>query len=48
VERALLYIRKALEEGFKDRTKFREEPEFAQLQELPEFLALMALEPRVL
>jgi hypothetical protein len=48
VERALLYIRKALEEGFKDRAKFKEEPEFATLQELPEFQQLMTLEPRVL
>jgi len=47
-ERALLYIRKALEEGFKDRQKFIEEPEFAALQELPEFKELMALQPRVL
>jgi tetratricopeptide (TPR) repeat protein len=48
VERALLYIRKALEEGFKERDKFKEEPEFAMLQELPEFQQLMTLEPRVL
>jgi tetratricopeptide (TPR) repeat protein len=48
VERALNYIRKALEEGFTERDKFREDPEFAQLQENPEFLNLMALEPRVL
>jgi len=47
-DRALLYIRKALEEGFKDRKKFIEEPEFAALQELPEFKELMATEPRVL
>jgi tetratricopeptide (TPR) repeat protein len=48
VERALLYIRKSLEEGFKDREKFQKEPEFAVLQELPEFQQLMVLEPRVL
>jgi tetratricopeptide (TPR) repeat protein len=48
VERALLYIRKALEEGFKERSKFKEDPEFATLQELPEFQQLMTLEPRVL
>lgn len=47
-ERALLYIRKALEEGFKDRKKFLEEPEFAALQELPEFKELMATEFRAL
>jgi tetratricopeptide (TPR) repeat protein len=48
VERALTYIRKALEEGFKEREKFKKEPEFAMLQENPEFQQLMALEPRVL
>lgn len=47
-ERALLYIRKALEEGFKERDKFREEPEFATLQTMPEFEQLMTLQPRVL
>ncbi len=45
---ALRYIRKALEEGFKERKKFEEEPEFANLRKLPEFQELMALEPRVL
>jgi tetratricopeptide (TPR) repeat protein len=48
VDRALAYIRKALEEGFKEREKFRKEPEFAMLQENPEFQQLMASEPRVL
>lgn len=47
-ERSLLYIRKALEEGFKERKKFIEEPEFAGLQKLPEFQQLMTMEPRVL
>jgi tetratricopeptide (TPR) repeat protein len=47
-DRAILYIRKALEEGFKERQKFVEEPEFAALQELAEFKELMAAEPRVL
>ncbi|HUS08759.1 MAG TPA: tetratricopeptide repeat protein [Bryobacteraceae bacterium] len=47
-ERALMYIRKAIEEGFKEREKFREDPEFAQLQDLPEFKLLLASEPRVL
>jgi len=47
-ERALSYIRMSLEEGFKDRKKYLEEPEFANLQEMPEFQAVMALEPRVL
>jgi tetratricopeptide (TPR) repeat protein len=48
VERALLYVRKALEEGFKERQKFTQDPEFAPLRELPEFKQLMAMEPRVL
>ncbi len=47
-ERALIYIRKALEEGFKDRQKFMEEPEFASLRELPEFQELMKMEFRAL
>jgi tetratricopeptide (TPR) repeat protein len=47
-ERALLYLRKALEEGFRDKQKLQEEPEFASLRELPEFKELLALEPRVL
>ena len=47
-EQALSYIRKALEEGFKERKKFTEDPEFAGLQKDPEFLKLMELEPKVL
>jgi tetratricopeptide (TPR) repeat protein len=47
-DRALLYIRMSLEEGFKERKKYMEEPEFAALRELPEFQELMLLEPRVL
>jgi tetratricopeptide (TPR) repeat protein len=47
-DRALLYIRKALEEGFKDRKKLQEDPAFAALQDLDEFKQLLALEPRVL
>ena len=45
---ALQYIRKALEEGFKERKKFQQDPAFASLQDLPEFKELMASEPRVL
>ena len=48
LDRALIYIRKALEEGFKDRKKFQEDPEFAKLQDNPEFQSLMLMEPRVL
>jgi tetratricopeptide (TPR) repeat protein len=47
-DRALQYIRKALEEGFKDREKFLKEPEFAGLQEDPEFKLMMATEQKVL
>ena len=47
-DRALQYIRKALEEGFKEREKFVKEPEFAALQEDPEFKVLMATEQKVL
>lgn len=48
VDRALLYLRKALEEGFRERDKIKDEPEFAALRELPEFQELLTLEPRVL
>ena len=47
-DRALQYLRKALEEGLRDRQKIPEEPEFAGLKDLPEFQQLLALEPRVL
>lgn len=47
-DRALLYIRKALEEGFKERQKFNEDPEFAKLREMPEFQQLLKLEQKVL
>ena len=45
---ALQYLRKALEEGFREKKKIQEEPDFASLRDLPEFKELMALEPRVL
>ncbi|HSW50819.1 MAG TPA: tetratricopeptide repeat protein, partial [Bryobacteraceae bacterium] len=45
---ALRYIRRCLEEGFKERKRFLEEPEFAILKDLPEFQQLMAMEIRVL
>jgi tetratricopeptide (TPR) repeat protein len=44
---AIQYLRKALEEGYKDK-KLAEEPDFAALRELPEFKDLLAREPRVL
>jgi len=45
-ERALLFIRKALEEGYKEPKRFLEEPEFADVREMPEFQQLMAQQPR--
>ncbi|MBZ5609088.1 MAG: tetratricopeptide repeat protein [Acidobacteriia bacterium] len=47
-DRALLYIRKALEEGYKERKKIAEDPAFAALKDLPEFKELLAMELRVL
>ncbi len=47
-EYALRYIRRSLEEGFKDRKKYLEEPEFGILKDLPEFQQLMTMEIRVL
>ncbi len=48
VEKALLYMRKALEEGFREKEKFREDPDFAALQNLEEFKALLAMEVKAL
>ncbi len=45
---AMQYVRKALEEGFKDKKKLEEDPEFEALRSLPEFKDLLAAEPRVL
>lgn len=45
---ALQYLRKALEEGYKERKKLPDDPAFAGLRDLPEFKLLLALEPRVL
>ena len=47
-ELALQYLRKALEEGYKDKKELEKEPDFANLRDLPEFKDLLALEPRVL
>jgi tetratricopeptide (TPR) repeat protein len=44
----LLYMRKSLEEGFTERDHYVKDPEFAQLQQVPEFQELLKLEPRVL
>ncbi len=48
IDLAMQYIRKALEEGFKERKKIEEDPAFAAMRELPEFKELMVSEPRVL
>ncbi|HXK00827.1 MAG TPA: tetratricopeptide repeat protein [Verrucomicrobiae bacterium] len=45
---ALQYLRKAIEEGYKERKKLAEDPAFASMREMPEFKQLLTLEPRVL
>jgi len=47
-ERALMYLRKALEEGFKEKDKILGAPEFAAMREMDEFKVLMATEQKVL
>ncbi len=47
-DRAIQYIRKSLEEGFKEREKFLKEPAFALLRDDPEFKKLMETEQKVL
>jgi tetratricopeptide (TPR) repeat protein len=47
-ELALQYLRKALEEGLKEKDKVPQAKEFAELRETQEFKDLMTLEPRVL
>ncbi|HKW96533.1 MAG TPA: tetratricopeptide repeat protein [Bryobacteraceae bacterium] len=47
-DRALIYIRKALEEGFTERKRLLEDPEFAAVRKMPEFQQLITTEPRVL
>jgi tetratricopeptide (TPR) repeat protein len=47
-ELALQYLRKSLEEGFKEKKKLVEEPDFAGLRTLLEFQELLTKEPRVL
>ena len=47
-DRALQYLRMALEEGLKERSKLTEDPEFAAIRELAAFKELLTLEPRVL
>jgi tetratricopeptide (TPR) repeat protein len=45
---ALQYLRKSLEEGYKDKEKIKDVPEFATLKDTQEFKDLLTLEPRVL
>ena len=47
-ELALQYLRKALEEGLKERNKLQTDPEFASMRDTKEFKDLLTLEPRVL
>lgn len=47
-DRALQYIRKALEEGYKERKKIADDPAFVAIKDLPEFKELLTSEPRVL
>jgi tetratricopeptide (TPR) repeat protein len=47
-ERALMYLRKALEDGIKDRKKIPDFPEFASLKTEPAFKELLAENPKPL
>ncbi|MBV8551169.1 MAG: tetratricopeptide repeat protein [Acidobacteriaceae bacterium] len=47
-DRALIYLRKALEEGVKDRSKIPEIPEFAAMKTDPAFVQLLAENPKPL
>lgn len=47
-DRALIYLRKALEEGVKDRKKIPDMPEFAVLKKDPGFQQLLAENPKPL
>jgi tetratricopeptide (TPR) repeat protein len=44
--RALEYMRKSIEEGFKDKGKFQQDPEFAKMRDLPEFKEILTVEER--
>jgi tetratricopeptide (TPR) repeat protein len=48
VELSLSYIRKSLEGGFREKKRFLEDAEFAEVRKHPDFEILMKLEPRVL
>jgi tetratricopeptide (TPR) repeat protein len=48
IQHALLYIRKSLEEGFKELNKFKQDPEFAVVRSNPEFQQMISAEHKVL
>jgi tetratricopeptide (TPR) repeat protein len=48
VEHTLIYVRKALEEGFKEPDKFKKDPEFQLVRDNPEFQLIMSTEHKVL
>jgi tetratricopeptide (TPR) repeat protein len=48
IEHTLVYIRKALEEGFKETNKFKQDPEFALVRDNPEFKLILSAEHKVL
>ncbi len=47
-DRALLYLRRSLEEGYKEKDKILKDPDFATLLENEEFKQIMAAEQKVL
>ena len=47
-DRAIMYLRKAFEEGVKDRDKIPDMPEFTSLKTEPAFKELLALNPKPL
>lgn len=47
-ELAIQYLRKSIEEGYKEKKKLETEPDFSGLKDLPEFKQLLAMETRVL
>jgi|HubBroStandDraft_4_1064222.scaffolds.fasta_scaffold78153_2 tetratricopeptide (TPR) repeat protein len=48
VEHTLIYVRKALEEGFKEPDKFKKDPEFQIVRDNPEFKLIISAEHKVL
>jgi tetratricopeptide (TPR) repeat protein len=48
VEHTLMYVRKAMEEGFAEPDKFKKDPEFAVVRDNPEFKQIIATEHKVL